>query len=193
MEIKDISEIDDRILRQGSQIIISASGESFLKGFSKLINRFTRDKGSRGALLSTTWSANALTRRIGMSKLPKGSLKVIDTFSLSLGSKVPSSPDFIFLPTPVPLESILVEIERLIRNKNMESSFLILDSLTFINGYYTKGQLAEFFHYLLNRMLEEEITVVIFDQILDSDDPTKKLLTSIMDKSIILSDGGEQE
>ncbi len=193
MEIKDISEIDDRTLRKGSQIIISASGESFLTGFSELINRFTREKGSRGILLSTIWSANALTRRIGMSKLPKGALRVIDTFSLSLGSKVSSNPDFIFLPTPAPLESILVEIERAIRNKNNNSSFLVLDSLTFINSYYTKGQLSEFFHYLLNRMLEEEITVVIFDQVLDQDDPTKRLLTSIMDRTIILSNGGEQE
>jgi hypothetical protein len=186
MIIQEVKDLDAKILRHGSQMLLRASGERYLKGISDLISILTREEGSQGVLLSTLWSANALSRRIGMSKLPRGSLKVIDTISLSLGSKVSGGDEFIFLPTPSPLEYILVEMERLIRERGKELNFLIIDSLTFLERYHTTGQLSEFFHYLLNRMLEEEITVIIFDQSPDSEKGIGPHLSSIMDRTVIV-------
>ncbi len=184
MRLEDMKGLDPKTLRHGSQILIRASGEKYLNGFSDIFSILTREEGSRGVLLSTLWSANALSRRIGMSKLPRGSLKVVDTISLSLGSRVTGGEEFIFLPTPSPLEYILVEIERLIKDQGKDINFLILDSLTFLERYYTLGQLSEFFHYLLNRMLEEEITVIVFDQSQDPDTGIGGQLSSIMDKTV---------
>ncbi len=184
MIINEIKDIDHKTLGKGSQLLIQVSGERYLKGISDLISRLTKEKGSKGILLSTLWSSNALSRRIGLSKLPRGSLNVIDTISLSLGSKVTGGEGFIFLPTPSPLEYILVEMERLIREYGDDLKFFVLDSLTVIDRYYTQGQLSEFFHYLMNRMLEEEITVIIFDQSPDGVPGIGAHLSSIMDRTI---------
>jgi hypothetical protein len=184
MKLEDMKGIDPKSLRHGSQILIRVSGENYLKGFSDIFSILTREEGSRGVLLSTLWSANALSRRISMSKLPRGSLKVVDTISLSLGSKATGGDEFIFLPTPSPLEYILVEIERLIKDQGKDINFLILDSLEFLERYYTLGQLSEFFHYLLNRMLEEEITVIIFDQSPDTHAGIGGQLSSVMDRTV---------
>jgi KaiC/GvpD/RAD55 family RecA-like ATPase len=190
VDITDINELNDKVLRPGTQLYIKASGEKYLKGFSDIVSLMTREKGSRGMLVSTIWSANALSRRISLSKLPRNSMKIIDTVSLSLGSNIIKNPDFTFLPTPVPLESILVVIERLISDPGTEVNFLIFDSLTFLRGYYTQGQLNEFFHYILNRMLEEEISTFIIDQDPDIQDGISNLLTSTMDRTITISKGG---
>lgn len=188
-----IPGLDERHLRNGSQVILVASGERFLNGFPQIISHLTREKGNRGALLSTIWSANALSRRISLSKLPKGSLRIIDTVSLSMGSKITAKGNFTLLPSPVPLESILVELEKMIRSKGNGINFFILDSLSFLGKYYTKGQLGEFFHYVLNRMLEEEVTVIIMIQDHDREDPTLNLLESIMDRIVYLDEGGDEQ
>jgi KaiC/GvpD/RAD55 family RecA-like ATPase len=184
LNLEDIKKLDPKTLRHGSQLLLRASGERYLNSFTELVSMLTRTEGSRGVLISTLWSANALSRRIGLGKLPRGSLKVIDTISLSLGSKATGSEGFIFLPTPSPLEYILVEIERLIKEHGKDMNFLILDTLTFLERHYTQGQLSEFFHYLLNRMLEEEITVIIFDQSPSGPSGIGDYLSSVMDRTI---------
>jgi KaiC/GvpD/RAD55 family RecA-like ATPase len=184
--VEEVKELDAKTLRHGSQILIKASGERYLKGFSDIISILTREEGSKGVLISTLWSANALSRRISMSKLPRGSLSVIDTISLSLGSRVSGGEEFIFLPTPSPLEYILVEIERLVREHGRVINFIMFDSLTYLERYHTRGQLSEFFHYLLNRMLEEEITVIIFDQSGKDTNGMGTHLSSVMDRMVFI-------
>ena len=186
---KDTVRIDDNVLRTGSQVLIRASGEPFLKAFSSTIERMTKQHGSKGILISTLWSAKAMSRRLSMGQLSKGTLKVVDTVSLSMGSSVPSMDDFIFLSTPSSLESILVAIERLLQSSGEDMQFLVLDSLTFLTNYYSPGQLSEFFNFLLNRMLEEEMTVIIFDQRTDEVTAVSKELSSKMDHTIVLSEG----
>ncbi len=185
-----VKTIADNILRPGSQALALVTGETYLKSFAEIIERLTKKQGRRGLLISTQWSANALTRRVAMSKLPRNSLKVIDTISLSLGSKITPSEDFVFLSTPVSLEAILMEIERTIRAGGGDYNFLIIDSLTHLKRYYTMGQLSEFFHFLLNRMLEEEFTVLIFDQ---DEEETSRVFTELsgmIDHTLSLSGGG---
>jgi KaiC/GvpD/RAD55 family RecA-like ATPase len=184
---KDISE---NVLRPGSQVLIEVSGEKYNKSFSEIIERLTKKQGRRGILISTQWSANALTRRVSISKLPKNSLKVIDTISLSIGSKLTPSEDFVYLSTPVSLEAILMEIERTIRAGRGDHNFLILDSLTHLKRYYTDGQLSEFFHFLLNRMLEEEFSVLLFEQEEIEGSRISKELSSIIDHTLTISKGG---
>jgi KaiC/GvpD/RAD55 family RecA-like ATPase len=184
---KDISE---NVLRPGSQVLIEVSGEKYIKSFSEIIERLTKKQGRRGILISTQWSANALTRRVSISKLPKNSLKVIDTISLSIGSKLTPSEDFVYLSTPVSLEAILMEIERTIRAGRGDHNFLILDSLTHLKRYYTDGQLSEFFHFLLNRMLEEEFSVLLFEQEEIEGSRISKELSSIIDHTLTISKGG---
>lgn len=186
-KIKDIS---DNVLRPGSQVLISASGEKYIKSFSEVIERLTKKMGRRGILISTQWSANALKRRISMSKLPKNSLKVIDTISLSIGSKLTPSEDFVYLSTPVSLEAILMEIERTVRAGRGEHNFLVLDSLTHLKRYYTDGQLSEFFHFLLNRMLEEEFSVLLFEQEEIKGSRISEELSAMIDHTLMISKGG---
>ena len=184
---KDISE---NVLRPGSQVLVAVSGEKYIKSFSEIIERLTKKQGRRGILVSTQWSANALTRRISLSKLPKNSLKIIDTISLSIGSKLTPSDDFVYLSTPVSLESILMEIERTMRAGKGNHNFLVLDSLTHLRRYYTDGQLSEFFHFLLNRMLEEEFSVLLFEQEDIEGSRISKELSSIIDHTLTISAGG---
>jgi KaiC/GvpD/RAD55 family RecA-like ATPase len=185
-----VKAIADNILRTGSQVLVITSGETYLKSFAEIIERLTKKQGRRGILISTQWSANALTRRAAMSKLPRNSLKVIDTISLSLGSKITPNEDFIFLSTPVSLEAILMEIERTIRSGGGDFNFLILDSLTHLKRYYTQGQLSEFFHFILNRMLEEEFTVLVYDQEEDENSRVSMELSAMIDHTLTLSKGG---
>jgi KaiC/GvpD/RAD55 family RecA-like ATPase len=183
-------EISDTVLRPGSQVLVEVSGEKYIKSFAEVIQRLTKKMGRRGILISTQWSANALTRRVSLSKLPKNSLRVIDTISLSLGSKVSPGEDFTYLSTPVSLEAILMEIERTIRVDKGNHNFLILDSLTHLKRYYTDGQLSEFFHFLLNRMLEEEFTVLMYEQGKIEDSRISKELSSVIDHTLTISKGG---
>lgn len=190
MELKKIEEIGDMYLRPGSQLIVRSKGEFYLRSFSDMMTRLTKSDGKRGILISTLWSANALSRRISISKLPKNSLKVIDTISLSLGSNPPSGDQFIFLSTPVSLESILMEVERLLINQKGHYNFIVLDSLNYLSKYYTIGQLSEFFHFLTNRMLEEEMLVVLFDQGDQDGHEISRELTSIIDQTVTITKGG---
>jgi len=190
MDVRSVKDINENNLRSGTQLLIKASGEDYLKGFADMIEMMTKEKGSRGMLVSTIWSANALSRRIGLSKLPRNSLKVIDTVSLSLGSNIQTNPDFTFLPNPVPLESILVVMERALRDQTIDIDFLVFDSMTFFRRYYTQGQLSEFFNYIMNRMLEEEITLMILDQNPEIDDGISKMMGSTMDRVIHIKKGG---
>lgn len=183
---KDISE---NILRPGSQALVAVSGEKYIKSFAEIIERLTKKQGRRGILISTQWSANALTRRIGISKLPKNSLKVIDTISLSIGSKLTPNDDFVYLSTPVSLEAILMEIERTVRSGKKDHNFLVLDSLTHLRRYYTDGQLSEFFHFLLNRMMEEEFSVLLFEQEDIEGSRISLELSSIIDHTLTISKG----
>jgi len=185
-----VKEIPENILRPGSQILVSASGETYIRNFNELIEKLAKKQGRSGILVSTQWSANALTRKISLSELPRNGLKIIDTISLSLGSRITPSEDFIFLTTPVSLESILMEIERIVRSKKGGYSFLVIDSLTHLNRYYTRGQLNEFFHFLLNRMLEEEFLVVMFDQGGEGSRTPEELMV-MLDHKLIITDGGE--
>jgi KaiC/GvpD/RAD55 family RecA-like ATPase len=187
---KKVKDIEDSMLRPGSQVLVIASGEKYIRTFSDKVQWFTKKKGRRGMLISTQWSANALTRRVSLSKLPKNSLKVIDTISLSLGSSLTPSEDFTFLSTPVSLEAILMEIERNIRSEGGGYNFLMLDSLTHMKRYYTQGQLSEFFHFLLNRMLEEDFTVLIFDQEEEEASGLSMELSSMIDHTLNLNKGG---
>jgi hypothetical protein len=191
MEVSKSSEINDLLLRPGSQLHVISKGEKYLRSFSEIISRLSKEQGKKGILVSTLWSANALSRRISITKLPKGSLKVIDTISLSLGSNPSISDDFIFLSTPVSLELILMEVERLLISQKGQFNFLIMDSLSYLSRYYTPGQLSEFFHFLLNRMLEEEMLVVIFDQDGGEGSLISRELSSAIDQTVTISDGGD--
>lgn len=189
MKVLKAREIDESLLRPGTQIHVVTSGEAYLKTFSELVMRLAKEQGRRGILISTLWSANALSRRLSISKLPRGSLKVIDTISLSLGSKVSKDEVFTFLSTPVSLESILMEIERSLSFDGPGHDFLVFDSLSFLSRYYTLGQLSEFFNFTFNRMLEDNITVVVFDNQEEGSKVSKELI-SLMDHSINIKEGG---
>ncbi|MBN1390119.1 MAG: hypothetical protein JXA22_05700 [Candidatus Thermoplasmatota archaeon] len=190
MLIEEVMSIPKPALRPGAQVLAYASGEAYIKEFAEIIEHLAKRQGRRGILISTQWSANALTRRISLSKMPRMGLKVIDTISLSLGSRISSGDDFVFLSTPVSLESILIEIERILRSQNNECSFLVLDSFTSLKRYYTQGQLSEFFHFLLNRMLEEQLLVVMFDQEAPEGSRVSMELSSTIDHTFLISPGG---
>ncbi len=190
MTDQKIKIINDNLLRPGSQILVTATGENYIRTFSEIIDRLSKKGGRKGIIVSTQWSANALTRRVSLSKLPPGSLKVIDTISLSLGVRMAPKDDFVFLNTPVSLESLLMEIERIVRAKGSDFNYLLIDSLTHLDRYYTKGQLSEFFHYLLNRMLEEEFLVIIFDQESEKGSKAYDELQALLDHTIIIEGGG---
>ncbi|MGA1821571.1 MAG: hypothetical protein ACMUIG_03490 [Thermoplasmatota archaeon] len=190
MKPRKISKISEVLKDPGTQVYAVAAGEKYLKSFSGLIEDLTKNQGRSGIVLSTFWSANALSRRLSLSKLPKGSVKIIDTVSMTLGSTQITKEDFTFLSTPVSLESVLVEIERLINIPNNDFSFFIVDSMTFLTKYYTGGEVAEFFRFILNRMLEEEIKVVIYDQTFDPGDPTSTQVSGMMDHLVTLGSGG---
>ncbi|MGA1819431.1 MAG: hypothetical protein ACMUHU_00315 [Thermoplasmatota archaeon] len=193
MVVEKVKSVPDGSLRPGAQIMISSSGEAFIKTFTELIERLTKKMGRKGVLISTQWSANALSRRISLTKLPKKSLRVIDTISLSMGSKLPVADDFAFLSTPVSLESILMEVERNFRSANGEYTFLVLDSLTHLKRYYTEGQISEFFHFLLNRMLEEQCLVILFDQERPGGSRVSDQLSNMIDHTLQLIPGGDQK
>ena len=193
MEVGSVADITENHLRKGSQIAVRASGEEYLKGLTEMVNRMTREKGARGLFVSTMWSANALSRRISFPKLPQNSMRVIDTVSLSIGSKLVNNPDFVFLPNPVPLESLLVVIERSLRDPAFEVNFLIFDSLSFFRRYYTQGQLNEFFNYIMNRMLEEEVNLIVMDQNPEVEDGLSRMMDSTMDRVIKIGKGGEKK
>lgn len=190
MKADSVKNINDNHFTKGSQVCIKASGEDYLKGLSDIVSRMTKEKGKRGVLVSTIWSANALSRRLSLSKLPNGSMRVVDTVSLSLGSKIVKNPDFTFLPDPVPLESILVVMERMLNDAAFRVNFLIFDSLSFFRRYYTQGQLTEFFNYVMNRMLEEEVNLIVLDQEKEMDDSISKMMASNMDRVIDIETGG---
>lgn len=170
----------------GSQVFVYASGERFLRSFRDLLDDLCRKQGRSGILISTLWSANALSRRVAMSKLPRGSLKVVDTISLTLGSDIEESDVFSFLNTPASLESILIEVERIIERSGGKMAFVVLDSMTFLTKYYSPGQLSEFFQYLLSRSLEENLNLVVFDQLKSANDIVSLELSSLMDSVIDL-------
>lgn len=190
MKPRKISNISEVLKDPGTQIYMVASGEKYLKSFSGLVENFTKDEGRSGIVLSTFWSANALSRRLSLAKHPKGSVKIIDTVSMTLGSTQIKKEDFTFLSTPVSLESILVEIERLIAIPNNDFSFFIVDSMTFLTKYYTSGEIAEFFRFILNRMLEEDIKVIIYDQAFDPENPSNARISGMMDHLVTLGSRG---
>ncbi len=193
MEVANSSEIKEMFLRTGSQIIVDCRGETYLRSFSDIIRELTKEQGRRGILISTLWSANALSRRISLSKLPNESLKVIDTLSLSLGSAPPKGDDFVFLPTPVSLESILMGVEKLLITQKGGFNFLIIDSLSIMSKNYTTARLSEFFHFLLNRMLEEEMLVIMFDQGGEEGSTISKEISSFIDETVIITEGGDKK
>ncbi len=184
---KDLDPIKKALKEQGSQVFVRASGGSYIKAISGLVEDMCGKEGQRGILISTQWSANAISRRLAITKLPKNSLRVIDTVSLTMGSGLENNDVFRFLPTPASLESILMEVERI--SKKGGSSFLMVDSLSYLIKYYSQGQLSEFFQYLLNRMLEDEMNVIIFDQMMSDPSPISLELSSIMDRIIDLKGG----
>ena len=181
METNQMQNLLLVVNEQGSHIYARASGETFIRSFTTIVEKQTQVAKKRGVLISTLWSANAISRRLGLSQLPKGALKIVDTVSLQLGSRVSRSEDVVFLATPASLESILVEIERQVGAKKGEFSFLILDSLTYFSRHFTRSQISDFFTYLLNRMLEEEITVIIFDQLQEGDGSVAQDIGALMD------------
>ncbi|MFO8051054.1 MAG: hypothetical protein R6V01_05075 [Thermoplasmatota archaeon] len=193
MEVANSSEIKEMFLRTGSQIIVDCRGETYLRSFSDIIRELTKEQGRRGILISTLWSANALSRRISLSKLPNESLKVIDTLSLSLGSAPPKGDDFVFLPTPVSLESILMGVEKLLITQKGGFNFLIIDSLSIMSKNYTTARMSEFFHFLLNRMLEEEMLVIMFDQGVEEGSTISKEISSFIDETVIITEGGDKK
>jgi len=168
---------------QGSQIFVRASGETFIRTFTGLIERQTQVGKRKGILISTLWSANALSRRLSLTKLSKGSLKVIDTVSMQLGSPVPAMDDVIFLNAPVALESIMAELERVISDTKGVYTFLVIDCLDIFSDRFTYSQQSRFFNYVLNRMLEEDITVVVFDHSAEESRIAKEI-SSLMDHRI---------
>lgn len=183
--------IRESIKDPGTQMYILANGETYLNSLSELVENLVMGEKRKGLFLSTIWSANALSRRLSLSKLPKGSLKIIDTYSMNLGSSYKDREDFIFLATPVPLEMILAEIERLVSKKEGQFSFLIVDSLTTMKREYSPGQISEFFKYILSRTLEEEMKIVVFDQDPDSVSGVYREVSSTMDGVLDLRDGGD--
>ena len=189
---KDLDPIKKALKEQGSQVFVRASGGGYIKAISGLVDDMCRKEGRRGILISTQWSANAISRRLAITKLPKNSLRVVDTVSLTMGSGMENNDVFRFLPTPASLESILMEVERIMGSKRGEISFLIVDSLSYLIKYYSQGQLSEFFQYLLNRMLEDGINVIIFDQMTSAPSPISQELSSIMDRMIDLDKGGKK-
>jgi archaellum biogenesis ATPase FlaH len=82
---------------------------------------------------------------------------------------------------------ILIEIERILVNQKGEYSFLIVDSMTSMKSFFTSSQISEFFRYLLSRMLEEEMKVIVFDQDSQKDDETVGKVSSVMDGLVDLS------
>ncbi len=186
MPRKDLDPIKKALKEQGSQVFIRVSGGGYIKVISGLVDDLCSKEGQRGILISTQWSANAISRRLAITKLPKNSLRVVDTVSLTMGSGLENNDVFRFLPTPASLESILMEVERVIGSRKGESSFLIVDSLSYLIKYYSKGQLSEFFQYLLNRMLEDEMNVIIFDQMTQNPSSISQELSSIMDRTLEL-------
>ncbi|MBN1540391.1 MAG: hypothetical protein JW939_09625 [Candidatus Thermoplasmatota archaeon] len=190
MEIKKVEEIPDPALRPGAQVLVFASGEVYIRSFTGILERLVTDQGRKGILISTQWSANALMRKISLSKMPRNSLKVIDTVSLSLGSGLTSMEEFIFLTTPASLESILAEVERGLRSEGSEYNFLVIDSITHLKRHHTDGELCEFFHLLLNRLLEEQFLVMLFEQEKLEDDNVSRMISSMIDQTFELAPGG---
>ncbi|MDG6225053.1 MAG: hypothetical protein QCI82_06025 [Candidatus Thermoplasmatota archaeon] len=169
---------------QGSHIHVKVSGEAFLRTFTSLIEKQTQVAKRKGILISTLWSANALSRRVSLSNLPKNSLRIIDTVTMSLGSKETEIPNIITLPAPASLESILIEIERLMTEGKEEYSFLIIDSLGALSMDHPHSVMFEFFKYLTNRLLEEDVTFIIFDQDLDGTAAISRSISTLMDHNI---------
>ncbi len=189
---KDLDPIKKALKDPGSQVFVRASGGGYIKAISGLVDDLCGKGGRRGILISTQWSANAISRRLAITKLPKNSLRVVDTVSLTMGSGLENNEVFRFLPTPASLESILMEVERIIGSKKGEISFLIVDSLSYLSKYYSKGQLSEFFQFLLNRMVEDEMNVIIFDQMAQTHSPISQELSSIMDRTVDLEKEGKK-
>ena len=170
---------------QGSHIYVKAYGESFLRTFTSLIEKQTQVAKRKGILISTLWSANALSRRISLTNLPKGSLKTIDTVTMFLGSRESAFPDIVMIPSPASLESILIEVERLITEDKAGYSFLIVDSLDTLAGGHPKSIMDAFFKYITNRLLEEDITLIIFDQQQVANEISRSVI-SLMDHNLNL-------
>lgn len=175
---------------QGTHIYVRASGESFLRSFTSLIEKQTQLAKRKGILISTLWSANALSRRISLSNLPKGSLKTIDTVTMFIGSRDSSHPDIVMVPSPASLESILIEMERLITEDKDGYSLLIIDSFHTLARGHPKGVVDAFFKYMTNRLLEEDITFIIFDQNPEPDDIDRSII-SLMDHNLDLMKVGQ--
>jgi hypothetical protein len=175
---------------QGSHIYVKAAGETFIRSFTAVVEKQILVAKKRGILISTLWSANALSRRLGLSQLPRGSLKVVDAVSLQLGSRIALTEDIVFLATPAAPESILVSLERMVTDRKGQYSFLILDSMTYLNRHFSRSQISDFFTYLLNRMLEEDITVIIFDQDATDQVGAAHDISALMDHSFDLQKEG---
>jgi hypothetical protein len=190
MESNQLQNLLLVVNEQGAQIYARASGEVFIRSFVTVIEKQTLVAKRSGILISTLWTANALSRRIGLSQVPRGSLKVIDTVSMRIGSSIARSDDIVFLASPPSLESILVAVERQLLERKGERTFLILDSLSSLSRRFSRGELDDFFTYLLNRMLEEEITVIVFDQFSDGEDGPVADIAAMMDHRFDLSKEG---
>ena len=190
MTKKGFRVIDALVGEPGHQALLLASGERYLRSLTNLMNDLTKDPTRKGMLISTQWSANALGRRLSLSKVPKGNLRVIDTVSMTLGSAPGQSDDFRFLPAPAALESILIEVERWVRAGKGELDFLLIDTLSSFRKRYSREELLEFLHFLLNRMLEEEISTVIFDHTSQEGTQLTEELSSLMDSMTCLGEEG---
>jgi hypothetical protein len=191
MDKGNFGDLTSILNEEGTQIYVNARGERYIRTLTDLINHLTKEKGGKGIILSTLWTANALTRRLSLTKSPRGSLIVLDTVSMKIGSGITDKEDFVFLPPPVSLETMMIGMERILEKYEHDLSFLLIDSLSFFERNFSSGQFSEFLGYVLNRMLEENIRVVVFDQEEDGSNLFSRGVASIMDHSIVMDKGGE--
>ena len=183
---------DGKHLNKGAQTLIRVPGEARVKALTDLLEGQLSKGERKVVLLSTVHSAIVLQRRLPLSKLPKGSLRVLDAISLGYGAAQTIAEGFVYLQTPASLESMLASIDRAFSGKPHFDT-LIIDSLDTFSSRFALDASLEFFRFLQVRMSEKEATVNVLDGTRGAPNRLYEELSTMFDVSIDLSKGGGTE
>jgi hypothetical protein len=159
---------------------------SFLNG---LLDGQVVRGGRKAMLLSTVHSRPLLRRRLGLDRLPKGSLTVLDASFPGPSQEVGGGEPFVQLQAPLTLESILASIWRT-RGPKGSYDLLIIDSLDLLSSRFPKDGVMDFFRILMARMAEKGVTVVVLDRSLDPSCGPGQDIASLFEISLDISRGG---
>jgi len=177
-------------LGEASVVSLAIDTDAYFIGVKEAVNTLANIKGMKGAYVTSTRPARAITNKLLLDGVSLDNIFFIDSITYSVGGGTGGSDNVVFVESPAMLETLILKMAWFNRRFKDSKRFILLDSVNTLAVYNEANMLSEFIHILVNKLRIEEVFTVILTVGDNIPDQVDSMLRLVCDETINLRKGG---